>query len=1023
MTNAPMFFSSLFFFSSFIYCIFGFYILYMNPRKPINRIFFALCTFVFIWCFGFSIANTAPDEVTWLFWRRVSAVGWGSVYTVILYYALILTGTKSLFRKWWSYLLALPGVVTIYIFALSDWHASIQYRSGKTLYGWTNITTNNFWDIFFYIYYIGYMAISLGLLIRWKSKTGDPNKKKQANIILFSFLAALLAGTVTDIIGNTVLSLNIPQMAPIVLLFPIIAIYYSIRKYMFMNVKPVKDEELILNDVNRNKIYKYISLSFIAGGFINFASQYLFYKSADLIDVLVWSIVILVVGIAVKVLQHSKLSENTRSYFLMAAIAIIIPLFTLRFIRYGGITIWAFPFIFVTISLLLNKQILLVFIAASFLATQILIWMYAPHITVTVDGSDYLTRIGLFAINICLAYFISKIYLARLKENANQTRFQKLISDISSGFVTIGMTNQDERINFALKKCGEYFGMDRTCMVVFDFKNGIMTCDHEWRERDEIVRKIPFHRSRVDKNVSWIRQLLLNQVVYIGNKGKTSEQDLERIHHIPDNPFQGLLLIPISVNGQVSAFLEFGLLSSSKKWREDDLNLFIILANVFGDALVKINAEKEINYMAYYDPLTHLPNRVLFRDRATQALNLAERMKKELGIVFLDLDSLKTINDMIGHDGGDVLLIKLAEKLMKMVRKSDTVCRFAGDEFLILLNNISEKSDIVKIVEKILRSFEQSFHLKGQEFFVSVSAGIAIYPNDGKDTDTLIKNADVAMHKAKELGNGQYMLCSEKIKDEMDLKLKLTHSLYRALERNELFIQYQPQIDLKAMKVVGMEALLRWTHPEFGLISPAVFIPLAEQTGLIQPIGEWVLKSACCQNKVWQDMGLPKVRIAINLSVQQFRNPNLVHLIDRVLKASELDSRYLELEITESIAILEEGYIISVLDELRQLGVSISIDDFGTEYSSLSRLKILPVDRIKMDMQFVRGIDTNDKDRAIADVVINLAKKLGLGVIAEGVETETQFAYLAERLCDEVQGYYFYRPLSSERMEEVLRIN
>ena len=296
-----------------------------------------------------------------------------------------------------------------------------------------------------------------------------------------------------------------------------------------------------------------------------------------------------------------------------------------------------------------------------------------------------------------------------------------------------------------------------------------------------------------------------------------------------------------------------------------------------------------------------------------------------------------------------------------------------------------------------------------------------MYPVDGADADKLIKNADIAMYSAKETGKNQYVMCSHQMKETVNMNVTLTTSLHRALGRSEFVLYYQPQVCLQTRKIIGLEALLRWKSQEYGMISPGKFIPLAEHTGLINPIGEWVLREACAQSVRWKMMGMPAARMAVNLSVIQLRNPRLQNIVKDTLEETGMDPAYLELEITESVATKESDYIIDVLRRLKSLGITLSIDDFGTEYSSLSRLKMLPVDRIKMDIQFVRGIDGSDKDKAITKVIINLAKTLGLKVIAEGVETETQLEFLNQKMCDEVQGFYYYRPMPADQVELALR--
>ncbi|HZK19055.1 MAG TPA: GGDEF domain-containing phosphodiesterase [Clostridia bacterium] len=319
-----------------------------------------------------------------------------------------------------------------------------------------------------------------------------------------------------------------------------------------------------------------------------------------------------------------------------------------------------------------------------------------------------------------------------------------------------------------------------------------------------------------------------------------------------------------------------------------------------------------------------------------------------------------------------------------------------------------------------MKSFDKPFNANGQEIFTSASVGVSIYPFDGKDAETLIKNADIAMYKAKSKGKNQYVMCTSIMKEEARKNLVLTNNLYRALEKNELSLHYQPQLRLRTSEIIGLEALLRWNHPVMGMIPPNVFIPLAEQSGLINGIGEWVLETACRQNKRWQDLGFPRLRMAVNLSVIQFNNPEIVKTVDKILKRTNLDPKYLELEITESIAIREAKYTTAVLNELKNLGITISIDDFGTKYSSLTRLKMLPVDRLKIDMQFIQGIQSSEKDQAITESIIKLAKSLKLSVLAEGVETKTQLEFLNKGMCDEVQGFYYFKPMPSEEIEKIL---
>ncbi|HZD60788.1 MAG TPA: PAS domain S-box protein [Anaerolineae bacterium] len=440
----------------------------------------------------------------------------------------------------------------------------------------------------------------------------------------------------------------------------------------------------------------------------------------------------------------------------------------------------------------------------------------------------------------------------------------------------------------------------------------------------------------------------------------------------------------------------------------------------FEDITERKQAEEMIRYMAYYDPLTDLPNRVLLNDRLTLALANAHRNNRMLALLFLDLDSFKTINDTLGHTVGDQLLQDVAGRLRKCLREGDTIARLGGDEFTLLLPQIDHAEDAAKVAQRVVEVLEPPFNFEDREFHVTTSIGIALYPSDGEDAQTLLKNADIALYRAKEQGRNNYQLYTPILNAKAFERLAIENSLRRALEREEFVIYYHPQVDLNSQKVVGMEALLRWQHPDRGLISPSDFIPIAEETGLIIPIGEWVLRTACEQNKAWRDAGYSPIRVAVNLSARQFQQRRLVETIEQILKGTLLESNYLELEITESTIMKDTDAAITTLHRLKEMGIKVSIDDFGTGYSSLSNLKRFPIDTLKIDRSFVRDITVDPDDAAIATAIITLAHSLHLKVVAEGVETFEQMELLHSLECDEMQGYIFSHPLPVEEATELL---
>lgn len=431
--------------------------------------------------------------------------------------------------------------------------------------------------------------------------------------------------------------------------------------------------------------------------------------------------------------------------------------------------------------------------------------------------------------------------------------------------------------------------------------------------------------------------------------------------------------------------------------------------------------EARIEYLADHDALTDLANRNLLGDRIRQAMAHARRTGLLLALLFLDLDRFKGVNDSFGHELGDALLIEVSTRLRNIVREGDTVARQGGDEFIILLTDVQQAQDVSKVAQKIFDAFSTPFQVRGHELFVTTSIGATIYPDDGDDMHALLRNADTAMYRAKEEHGNAFHFYSREMSEHAMERAELESALRRALDRKEFELFYQPKVDTISGRIIGAEALIRWRHPDKGLVSPTRFIPMAEEIGLIIPIGDWVLHTACAQNKAWQDAGLPPISVSVNLSARQFKQEGLVESVAEALNNMGLEAKHLELELTESIVMNSAELFITKLRELEDLGVQLSIDDFGTGYSSLSYLKRFPLHHLKIDQSFVRDIATDSDDAAITSTVISLGHSLNLKVIAEGVETEEQVAFLREHNCDEMQGYYFSKPLPANEFASLLQ--
>ncbi len=489
--------------------------------------------------------------------------------------------------------------------------------------------------------------------------------------------------------------------------------------------------------------------------------------------------------------------------------------------------------------------------------------------------------------------------------------------------------------------------------------------------------------------------------------------------------------IPVLVGEEVAAVLEFYTESETSP-DQRTLDVMCQIASQIGRVIERQRAETRIATLAFYDSLTGLPNRQQFRDRIEQSLCSAQRYGRMMSLLFLDLDRFKQVNDNLGHTVGDQLLREVARRLIQSVRLSDhvsrpqtpdlqaSISRLGGDEFTVLLSEIRGVEDAARVAKRLLKSLGETIRVNGQEVFATTSIGIAVYPDDGEDAETLIRNADRAMYHAKSRGRNNYQFYTESLNDSGSRRLHLEAQLRRALERNELTIHYQPVHDTETSELTGAEALLRWDSPEAGSVSPAEFVPVAEESGLIAPIGEWVLRSACHQSRAWRDAGYRGIRMAVNLSGHQIRQSNLAEIVAGALEESGLEASDLELEITESTIMQDDQVTLDTLRELHRMGVGLALDDFGTGYSSLSYLRRFPINRVKIDRSFVREVTTCSDDAALTTAIVAMARSLRLGVVAEGVETREQADFLRLLGCHELQGYLFSPALPPEDFDRFL---
>ncbi|MFB2921133.1 EAL domain-containing protein [Aerosakkonema funiforme] len=582
------------------------------------------------------------------------------------------------------------------------------------------------------------------------------------------------------------------------------------------------------------------------------------------------------------------------------------------------------------------------------------------------------------------------------------------------------LTNSDysAAINKALDALGGVTGVDR--IYIYE--------QHCHPESGEIGVSMPYEWTRRLEEVERGRAEIKSQKSKVKSQneeresGTTAEspRKAENVHHISPTPPLSKLRVPISIDEQLWGYIGFEDYRQQRQWSSGEESILIAMAASIGGALKRQRAEATIRYQAYHDLLTGLPNRTLLNDRLSLALERAYKHRHFMAVMFLDLDRFKTINDTLGHAVGDRLLQSATQRLKSCLRVDDTIARWGGDEFTILLPEINGIEDATKIAQRIIDVLKPTFDIEGHQLYITSSIGIAIYPQHGQDAHTLLINADAALYRAKAEGRNNYQIYTPAMNSQASELLELENSLHQAIEEQQFVVYYQPQVNVNTGEITHMEALIRWQHPQLGLISPKTFITLAEENGLIVPISTWVLQTACAQNKAWQDAGLPKVRIAVNLSVRQFEQPSLVETVARVLQETKLAPEFLELEITETIAMQNVDFSRAKIAQLQRMGIRIALDDFGIGYSSLNYLKKFGFDTLKIDRAFVRDLENDPQSAAITSAIIALGRGLNLSVVAEGVETVEQMNCLRSLDCEEMQGFLFSHPLSAEEASQLL---
>ncbi len=996
-----------------------------NARR---RLVFLLCCALALWAFSFAMASHAEQVGAFLFWRRVGAVGWALMWAFTVHFVVVISGHEAGIRKLkWPYVaIYLPAALNILFFSILP-SAEQNFTLVATHFGWVTLWRNS---LLMNLYAL-YMVLSAGacflLLRQWAAKENSPAVKKQARLLQIALAFAVITGSSSEYIVNTFLHSKVPQLSAILIMVPIIAVIYSIRRYNILDTSlsvPFTPLGRVLNEKIRRTIFDTVGYVFIGGGIAHMFINY-FWDGKPFVYSMLTGGLFVITGEFISYLDvlFKKVTTQERIFYSFTGLAGAFLAVLYR--DQGGITVWGIPLLFLIVLIPFPSSTYLSFMSLFTLLAPFYLAYVRPTVDTVVGIFDYLLRFIIMLVAVFLARYVSTIYRERLEENAEQIRFQRAVSRLSESLSQATAAEYEMTIENTLRNVAAFMKANRVSVWLLDQNREI----HSYSlVTDPVASSVRFEASpllRASQYPYWTKLLhgAKREEIHILDTSDIPLFAKEEAAYCQRFGVRNFLLIPLLTSTDVAMgtlnIENTGDASIADDQRARDYR--DIAANTLASYLARVRSEEQIRYLAYHDPLTGLLNREVFRNQVNEAIREKSVNNGHFALVFIDLDTFKNINDTAGHESGDRLLVRVARGLTGALSKADVVARFGGDEFLILLKSAEESGQLIATAEKLLQLFSQPITIAKQEIFVTASMGIAIYPQHGTTASALMQNADTAMYAAKAAGKNRYQVYEEGMSTStlMDRRA-LFNDLHRVTERGELYLLYQPIVELRSHRIIAVESLLRWQHPRLGLIMPGDFIRVAEETGLIRAIGRWVTWQVCLTGKRLLEDG-HDITISMNVSSESLREANMAKSLQETIKNTGMNPRYLDLEITESAAVKDPEMTAKILAELRDYGVSITLDDFGVEYSSLGRLRAFPLDHIKIDQSFVQGISLNTKDENIIRNILVLAETMGIKVVAEGVETDVQARFLNELNCHYAQGFYFSQPLHYEELVEQLQ--
>jgi diguanylate cyclase (GGDEF)-like protein len=1003
---------------------------YINNK--IVWLFVAFGSILSSWSFSLAISNAEPTAISSAFWRAYSANGWGTFSSFLLHFILILTKTDRRFKKRnMLIVLYLPALINVILIGPYGRLVDQYYQMVQTSFGWVNASPISAMSIWLNAYYITFSVASVLLLVNWwrKIDAHTPERREARGFIiavLLFFLIEAVVELLPDILGKK----SFPQLTVILLLVPIVMLFVVLKKAGFIEnyrkiIRLDEHSEDITDD--RSRLFKAVTVVFEMGGALSFLVGYFFMKK-KLEPELFHAAALILMGVTVRAIPSMTSNKTAQNTIFLAVSTLGVLYFTVTNAATGALTIWAVYILFLLYTIILDSTFHAYIFTALYTIVQVVFWIIQPEITVVIDGSEYLTRIIIIVVSFIVVRYLSNEYSTKIEGFQRLAREQETLEKISSSFISINRENAYEKIDEMFEIAAGILGFAHAFLIEIgqDFEEATIT---NMYMKDDKRESLPYYPGKKFRTADFPMFQSLNAQhtpIICEDTTKLSFDDVgEQKEHFTAGGVHSFFAIPITIEDETVAilFVEYNDRIEDISLAESRFNFLKIVANILGDAKKKILYEERLYNFAYFDGTTKLANRNMLRIKLEQAID----NKKEsdlIAVIDIELENLRVINDTFGHSTGEQVMIRSATILKNLLEECCDISRVGGEGFVVVLPNAKNNEQIAECAERVLAAFSHPVLTETgvEALFVVVRMGISVCPHDGMDTDTLLKNADLARYEAKNT-NEEIVFYTEWLGNDISENTLLTNKLFQSLENDEFFLEFQPQMDCDTGKTAGIEALLRWTSDGTKRVPPDRFIPILEQTGLIYDVGLWVLEQTLQQHNRLIAKGFPPLRVSVNLSVVQFQGENFIRDVNKIIAESGVAPQYIELEITESLFSKDPEDVLKKLYQLKELGVRIAIDDFGKEYSSLNRLRMVPFDRIKIDKDIIDYIDVERKIAPITKNVILLARAFHAVTTAEGVETKAQADFLRSIACDEIQGYYYSRPLSPEALEEFLKGN